>query len=213
MAVLELDPPTTTEDVGKDILESGMRLTREEFHRRYEHLDGITAELINGVVFLASPVRNDVHGFPHANLMWWLNSYRVRRPHLIIGDNSSVMLSDDSEVQPDAFLMRPADDGGQAQYDTYVYGAPELVCEVAASSAHIDAHDKAEAYAKAGVREYLLWRTVDRRIDWFELKDGRFVALPVNEGVIESRVFDGLRLDREAMLAGDLAKVLATLDA
>ena len=48
-------------------LESGDRLTRAEFHRRYCARPDITkAELIQGVMYVASPVRHTVHGKPHA---------------------------------------------------------------------------------------------------------------------------------------------------
>ena len=37
--------------------------------------------------------------------------------------------------------------------------------EVAASSASHDLHDKLNVYRRNGVREYLVWRTLDERID------------------------------------------------
>ena len=56
-------------------LESGHHLTREEFHRRYCLRPDIKkAELVQGVVYVASPVSN-LHGRPHSLLGWWLNSY------------------------------------------------------------------------------------------------------------------------------------------
>ena len=90
---------------------------------------------------------------------------------------------------------------------------PELVVEVAASSASIDMHDKLRVYRRNGVREYVVWRTLEQRIDWFELVDGEFHQLPPDdEGVIHSRVFPGLRLDAGALLRGDLADALAALE-
>jgi len=44
-------------------LESGDRLTRQEFERRYQAMPNIQkAELIEGVVYVASPVRATSHG-------------------------------------------------------------------------------------------------------------------------------------------------------
>src|SRR4051812_13280510 len=43
-------------------LENGDHLTRAEFERRYEAMPNVKAELIEGVVFMASPVRHHKHG-------------------------------------------------------------------------------------------------------------------------------------------------------
>ena len=54
-------------------LESGGRLTRgDEFERRYAAMPNRRAELIEGVVYLASPLRAKAHGRPHDNIMGWL---------------------------------------------------------------------------------------------------------------------------------------------
>ena len=67
-------------------------------------------------------------------------------------------------------------------------------------------------YRRNGVREYLVWRTLDHRMDWFELADGAYRPLqPDAAGVIHSRAFPGLRLAVPAMLRGDLAAVLREL--
>ena len=56
------------------------------------------------------------------------------------GDNGSVRLDLDNEPQPDAYLIIRPEHGGQARIseDDYIEGAPELVAEVAASSASYD---------------------------------------------------------------------------
>jgi Uma2 family endonuclease len=96
--------------------------------------------------------------------------------------------------------------------EDYIISAPELIVEIAASSASYDLHDKKEVYAQHGVQEYVVWRTVDRAIDWFRLENGQYVKVePDEEGIIESRVFPGLRLATMALLAGDLSRVLAEL--
>ena len=93
--------------------------------------------------------------------------------------------------------------------DDYIEGAPELIAEIAASGASYDLHDKLYAYRRNGVCEYLVWRTLDRRIDWFELADCVYRPLPPDAaGLVHSRAFPGLRLAVDAMLKGDLAAVL-----
>ena len=90
--------------------------------------------------------------------------------------------------------------------------APQLVVEVAASSVSYDLYEEKEAYRRNGVREYVVWRVLDRAIDWFELRDGAYVLREPNaEGIVESEQFPGLRLSVPSMLAGDAAGVLAAL--
>jgi Uma2 family endonuclease len=70
--------------------------------------------------------------------------------------------------------------------------------------------DKMRAYRRNGVQEYIVWLTDEERLLWFSLQGGDYVPLPHDENcVIHSRVFPGLRLAVERMLAGDLAAVLA----
>ena len=61
--------------------EAGDRLTRCEFERRYEARPNIKkAELIEGVVYMPSPVRATNHGEPHGNVITWLGVYRAATP-------------------------------------------------------------------------------------------------------------------------------------
>ncbi|MGD9892974.1 MAG: Uma2 family endonuclease [Dehalococcoidia bacterium] len=163
---------------------------------------------------MASPVRQEGHGGEHAIAILWLGTYATRFPTLDVGDNSTVFLDAENEVQPDAFLYwrDPAKGGAQLSSDGYVVGAPPLVFEIAASSASYDLHDKLRAYRRAGTLEYIVWRTLDTAIDWFRLHEGEYVRVePDQKGMIESSVFPGLRLHVPSMLARDRAGVLAAL--
>lgn len=200
--------------VAYPVLESGDRLTRAEFHRRYCARPDINrAELVEGVVYVGSPVRLSVHGEPHAHVMVWLGTYRARNPELRLGDNTTVLLDADNEVQPDAFLCREEPGGPRVTQGDYLEGAPQLVVEVAASSFSYDLHDKLGAYLRNGVGEYVVWRVLDGMIDWFRLREGQFEWVePDDRGLVESDQFPGLRLNVPKMLAGDLAGVLAELE-
>jgi Uma2 family endonuclease len=134
--------------------------------------------------------------------------YGAGRPEVDGGDGSTVRLDPNNNVQPDAFL-RYRDGTSQLTDDDYLAGPPELVFEIAASSASIDMGAKRHAYRRSGVQEYAVWQVYENRLDWFALEDGEYVALEPDEaGVIESRVFPGLRLAVEKLLARDLAGVL-----
>src|SRR5882724_513112 len=88
-------------------LESGDHLTREEFHHRYcARPDIKKAELVEGVVYVASPVRTRQHGQPHGFVIGWLGAYIAQSPDVSLADNATVFLEGGNEVQPDAFLWR-----------------------------------------------------------------------------------------------------------
>ena len=95
--------------------------------------------------------------------------------------------------------------------DGYVEGAPELIAEVAASSASYDLHVKLNVYRRNGVLEYILWRVLDQAIDWFVLQGGQFVPLTPDGPLLKSTVFPGLWLDASAMIRRDVATVLAVV--
>ncbi len=195
-------------------LESGDRLTRDEFERRYTTRPDIKkAELVEGVAYVASPVRIPEHAEPHACTVFWLGAYVAKHPECRFADNGTVRLDPDNELQPDVMLFRRQAAGGQSTVDDdgYLQGAPELVVEIAASSASYDLGPKKEAYRRNGVREYVVWQILEERIDWFRLDGGAYAPIPSTNGVIESREFPGLRLNVPAMLAGDLAAVQAAL--
>ena len=200
---------------GPPLLENGDRLARGQFERRYEALANVKkAELIEGIVHLPSPVRAESHAQPHNAIAAWLGTYSAYTPHVSALDNATVRLDMDNEPQPDALLRIDAAAGGQSRLsaDDYVEGAPELVVELAASSASYDLHAKLNAYRRNGVAEYIVWRARDDALDWFVLQDGEYRPLaPDAGGVVESQGFPGLRLPVDALLAGDVATVLAAL--
>ena len=192
-------------------LENGDTLVRAEFERRYGAMPEVKkAELIEGIVYMASPLRAKAHGEPHARVMVWLGTYWAAVPGLQLLDNATVRLDGDNEPQPDALLRRQVGGGSHISADDYVEGAPELIVEIAASSASLDLHEKLQVYRRNGVREYLVWRVYDGELDWFVLREGQYEPLAADEaGVIRSEVFPGLWLAIAALLSGDLATVLA----
>jgi len=199
------------------ILESGDRLSRAEFERRYQALPQLKkAELIEGVVYVASPVRIRKHANPHGQIITWLGVYEAATPGVMLGDNPTVRLDLDNEPQPDAILRIDEAKGGQSRIsaDDYIEGAPELIVEIAASSASYDLHDKLRAYRRNGVCEYLVWLTQEQAFRWYVLQEGDYVQQqPDKSGILYSRVFPGLQLAVEALLAGEMQQVLAVLQA
>ncbi len=196
-------------------LESGDRLTRDEFERRYQLMpQNMKAEFIEGVVYLASPVRARGHGRPHAQIIGWLLVYTAATPGVDLQDNATVRLDADNEPQPDALLRIEPEVGGNSRInnDDYIEGTPELIVEIAASSAAYDLNDKLNAYRRNGVKEYIVWQSYENRLDWFNLQQGRYVLQkPDADGIIRSQIFPGLWLLVDALREGDMAEVLAVV--
>jgi Putative restriction endonuclease len=195
-------------------LRNGDKLDRHEFERRYNAMPGVNkAELIDGVVYMPSPVSFEDHAEHQAFLIAWMIQYRYQTPGVRVGDNATVRLDLGNAPQPDGLLLIDPKHGGQVTFENgYVKAGPELAAEVAASSVSIDANSKLHAYQQNGVSEYLLWRVEDEVIDWFALRSGQYVPLPVGaEGIVRSEVFPGLWLDSRALMTHDFARVLAVL--
>ncbi len=210
---LESTSPRIRTVVEPPLLQNGDQLTAAEFLRRYDAMPEVKkAELINGIVYMASPVRAKQHGIPDSLMQLWLGTYSAHTPGTCVAANSTVRFDADNVPQPDALLM--IEPGGQARIgkDGYIHGAPELVVEIAASSASLDLHGKQDAYRRAGVLEYLVWRPVEKVCDWFVLEEDNFIPLaPGKDGLLHSRAFPGLVLNVPALLSEDAPVLLASL--
>ncbi|MFN0144958.1 MAG: Uma2 family endonuclease [Dehalococcoidia bacterium] len=192
-------------------LENGDTLSREEFERRWEsHPEIKKAELIGGQVYLAM-----TDAVPHSeqqvDVTAWLGLYRSQYRAVQALDNVAVRLPED-DLRADAVLRRREGGTSTASTANRVEGPPELVFEISESSAAYDLHTKKAACERGGILEYVVWQLYEDRLDWFRLEDGRYKTVePGANGIIESTTFPGLRLDVPALLAGDLARVLAAL--
>jgi Uma2 family endonuclease len=208
-------PEGSVPSASEPLLEAGDRLTRDEFERRYQSMPHVKkAELIEGTVYMPSPVRARKHGKPQIRLAAWLAAYESDTPGVECFDNSTVRLDLDNEPQPDLVLMKLPAKGGQARIseDDYIEGAPELAVEVVGSSRAYDLHQKKGAYRRNGVREYLAWVTDENRLLWWELREGEYQEIAADaDGLFKSGVFPGLWLDAASLLRGEMKAVLAVL--
>jgi len=195
-------------------LENGDHLTREEFERRYQAMPNVKAELIEGVVYMASPVTQWKHGGPHGKLAALVVFYSAGTPGVEFGLESSLKLGPRNEPQPDALLFVLPSHGGKAQFDNqgYFISCPDWAGEVASSTASYDLHEKFEVYRRFGAKEYVVWRVLDKEIDWFILRGDQYERLPLSEdGLYKSEGFPGLWLDPQALIAEDLVKLQAVV--
>ena len=195
-------------------LEAGDHVDQPTFHERYKAMPpAFRAELIGGVVIVPSPL-SPGHGFYHALVMGWLVNYGIATPGTKAGDNMTTILGETSEPQPDGALIIDPAAGGQTALpeDGYLTGAPELIVEVASSTASIDLHAKRRDYEPAGVLEYVVVVLRQRVIRWFVLQDGAYQEMSADpDGIFRSRVFPGLWLHANVLLQLDGATVMDVL--
>jgi Uma2 family endonuclease len=187
-------------------------MRQKEFHRIYEQMpEDFKAELIGGIVYVASPLRLP-HATHHTPLGALFFTYETSTPGVESGDNATVILDDDNEPQPDLYLRILPEYGGQSRTTRkgYLAGPPELLAEIAHSSRALDLHAKKDLYAKAGVREYIVICVHERQFRWFDLGSEKEYT-PDAHGVIRSVVFPGLWIDSGALLARDGRQLMKTL--
>jgi hypothetical protein len=195
-------------------LVEGQRLDQPTFHALYEAMPpGTRAELINGVVFMPSPV-GPLHSCAHVPTVVWLSYYQENTPGVEALDNASTALGLKSEPQPDALLRILPEYGGRTQADRrFVQGVPELLVEIAHTSRYTDLGPKFDDYERVGVLEYVVRAIEPDEVLWFVLRKGRFVDLdPGPDGIHRSEIFPGLWLDPQALLRGDTRRLRAVLD-
>jgi Uma2 family endonuclease len=126
---------------------------------------------------------------------------------------SSVHFGPRDLPQPDALLRIVEKSGGSSRFECQeLYGPPDLIVEIAASSAAYDLHEKKQSYLEQAVQENLVWTVYERKFVWFERHNGQYILRkPLRPGILTSAVFPGLWLDTRAMLANNRTRYLATL--
>jgi Uma2 family endonuclease len=194
-------------------LRDGDRLASDEFMRRWEAMPDLKhAELIDGIVYMPSPVSNKHSDF-HAPLAMWLGVYAAYTPGCRSGIEGTWIMGGRDVPSPDLALRILPEYGGQSRVEgEYSAGAPELVIEVAVSSRARDLGVKLRLYERTGVREYLVAVVSQAKLIWHERTAGGFQALePDADGILRSRCFPGLWLDAAALWRHDQVRVLAVL--
>jgi hypothetical protein len=87
------------------------------------------------------------------------------------------------------------------------------VVEVSKATRYIDLGPKLNDYERARVQEYLVRAIDPDEVLWYVLRRGKLVPLPAGaDGWYRSKVFPGLWLDPQALLANDFGRVVASLE-
>ena len=195
------------------LMAPGDRMTREEFLERWEQMPRLKfAELIDGVVYMPSPV-SSLHSADEAKFQLVLINYALRTPVCEYRPGATWKMLE-SAPQPDLALFVLPEYGGRIRIEeSFLSGAPELVVEISRSSHSYDLGPKLALYQRAGVQEYAAVLVEEERIEWRILEDGSYRLMkPSPEGIYKSRVFPGLWLDSSAFWRGDAAGLMEVLE-
>ncbi len=192
-------------------LNNGDRMSRDEFLWRWEQIPELKfAELIDGVVYLSSPL-STLHSSYDVFMTRWLMRYEERFDGLSILTSATWLLGD-SSPQPDVVLIRES--GGTSQdAGKYRQGPPELAIEVSSSSRSYDLGPKLDLYRRNGVQEYVTVLVEEQKVQWRVLNEGHYQLLEPVDGFLKSRIFPGLWLDPHALFPPDRKRLLAGVDA
>ena len=220
-------PEQISEGEAVALLETGACLSQPVFHALYERTPpGFQAELVEGVVYVASPLSRR-HGGPHLKFGMILSLYEDATPGVEASDNTSVVLNGAGEPQPDLYVRVRRDHGGRSRTFSredgvrvesdddgdYLTTGPEFVLEIARSSFTLDFQGKRRDYLSGGVREYVIANVVTRALHWFDFGSGTDRPVPVPEdGVVRSRCLPGLWIDGPALFDRRGADARATLE-
>lgn len=192
--------------------EPGDRLTREEFLARWEQMPSLKfAELIDGVVYMPSPVSFE-HARRDGHIHVLLGAYVARTRTCEMLPNGTWLVAD-SAPQPDVALRLLPEHGGRTEIrEGLAMGPPELIVEITKSTRTYDLGPKLALYQRAAVPEYIAVLLEEQRIEWRLWKDGSFVLMQAAEGVYKSQIFPGLWLNERAFWDGDVSAMLKTLE-
>ena len=193
-------------------LRNGDYLSLGEFLRRWDAMPQLKfAELIRGVVYMPSPLSRE-HGSLDFKVAGWLGRYSAATPGVEGACNATWLMGEDSPQPDTSLFIMPGLGGRTTMQGKLLQGAPEFLAEICLTSAAYDLHQKLEVYEEARVLEYAAVLVYEREVRWHRLTGDHFEIVPApTDGIYRSAVFPGLWLDAAALLAGDLARVLAVV--
>ncbi len=156
--------------------------------------EGVRAEWVKGEVIVMSPANRE-----HSRLLVWL--LRVIGEIVDEGKQGELhgpeMLARFADLEqsrlPD--LLFVSRDRLERFRNAHYEGAPDMIMEIVSPDSVVRDHDdKYKAYEAAGVREYWIIDLVERRVDLYQLVDGKYVAQVETSGSWQSAAIAGLRL-------------------
>lgn len=171
------------------------RLTFDEFCNIVR--DGQKADLIDGVIHMASPENTDGN-----KLFMWLGGLlddfvAARELGDVFGSRVAFRLDDENSPEPDIAFVSAAH--RDRIHRGRVEGPPDLAIEIVSpESVDRDYRDKRKQYQRAGVAEYWIVDEMQRKVTLLRPDErGGYRAVKPRRGVLHSTVLPGFWLRPE----------------
>ena len=168
-------------------------VTFEEFCQVIQ--DGQKADLIDGVVYMASPdtfEANDINGFLWSLLRMYNSAKNLGGT--VLGSRYACRIDALNAREPDVVYVSLT---RRALADRLGFqGGPDVVIEIVSrDSRHRDYHLKRDLYEDAGVTEYWIVDPRERMFTALHLEHEKFAEMPISsDGVLRSQAIAGFWL-------------------
>lgn len=167
--------------------------------------DGQKADLLGGVIYVASPdsIRsNTINSFLLTLIANYLGAREI--DGFVFMSRVACRLSKFYAPEPDVGYVRP--ERAAIVEETRINGAPDIAVEIVAhDSRDRDYGLKREAYEQAGVEEYWIIDPLQKRCEFLRLVDGAYEVVPLEQNTIfRSSVIPGFWLKVDWLLAKPL---------
>ncbi len=169
--------------------------------------DGEKADLINGVIYMASPDSpraNKIACFINSLIRFYIAGREIRGE--CYASRVAFVIDGSHAPEPDVSYLTP--ERAHLEASGRVHGPPDIAVEIVSQeSVHRDYELKREMYEAAGVAEYWLIDPIDSRTEFLVLRDGRYQAPALENGNrFRSTVIPGFWLNVEWLFATPLPK-------
>jgi Uma2 family endonuclease len=173
--------------------------------------DGQKADLIDGVIYMASPDNMDAN-----DLFVWLMRLLADVVELndlgkVNGSRAAYRVNDRNSPEPDiAFIRR---NRTNLVRRGFVNGAPDLAMEIVSpESVERDYETKRELYQDAGVEEYWIVDEVEQKVTLLRLAaNGKYREIRPKKGELHSQVVPGFWIRPEWLWQNPLPKKVDVL--
>ena len=156
--------------------------------------DGEKADLLNGVIYMASPDNtdnSDLQSWLQALLFEFIGIYRLGK---LFTSRVAFKLNNKNAPEPDIAFVSAKE--AKRIKRGYVEGPPDLAIEIVSpESVYRDYYQKREIYEKAGVLEYWIIDPDEKKATFYIRKGSRYVEGKVVKHYWHSQVLKGLSLD------------------
>ena len=172
--------------------------------------DGQKADLINGVIYMASP-----ESVEHNDLVSWFDGVlRVfledRRLGRVTVNRVAYRLTERDAPEPDIAIVRA--ERQAIMKSGHVAGAPDLAIEIVSpDSIHRDYEEKRRQYDEAGVKEYWIIDPLDCSATFMVRGPSGLVGVHIENNIFRSQAVPGFWIDVRWLWERPLPFVLPTI--